>query len=71
MGGCRARASAASKSRFDQRFPVLFKGRSGTLAHECIVDLRMCKSQSGIEAVDVAMRLMDYGFHAPALSTAT
>jgi glycine dehydrogenase len=48
-------------------FPVLFKGKHGLVAHECIVDLRQWKS-AGIEVEDVAKRLMDYGFHAPTVS---
>ena len=53
--------------RLDPHFPVLFKGKRGLVAHECIVDLRQWKSL-GIEVEDVAKRLMDYGFHAPTVS---
>ena len=53
--------------RLDPYFPVLFKGKRGLVAHECIVDLRQWKS-AGIEVEDVAKRLMDYGFHAPTIS---
>ena len=53
--------------RLDPYFPVLFKGKRGLVAHECIVDLRQWKG-SGIEVEDVAKRLMDYGFHAPTVS---
>jgi glycine dehydrogenase len=53
--------------RLDSYFPVLFKGKHGLVAHECIVDLRQWKS-AGIEVEDVAKRLMDYGFHAPTVS---
>ncbi|HEY0369936.1 MAG TPA: glycine dehydrogenase (aminomethyl-transferring), partial [Chthoniobacterales bacterium] len=53
--------------RLDPYFPVLYKGKHGTVAHECIVDLRQFKS-GGIEVEDVAKRLMDYGFHAPTVS---
>jgi glycine dehydrogenase len=53
--------------RLDPHFPVLFKGKHGLVAHECIVDLRQWKS-AGIEVEDVAKRLMDYGFHAPTVS---
>ena len=53
--------------RLDPYFPVLFKGKRGLVAHECIVDLRQWKS-TGIEVEDVAKRLMDYGFHAPTVS---
>lgn len=53
--------------RLDRYFPVLFKGKGGLVAHECIVDLRQWKS-AGVEVEDVAKRLMDYGFHAPTVS---
>src|SRR6266567_3794875 len=53
--------------RLDPYFPVLFKGKRGLVAHECIIDLRQWKSP-GIEVEDVAKRLMDYGFHAPTVS---
>jgi glycine dehydrogenase len=52
-------------SRLDPYFPVLFKGRGGVVAHECIVDVRPFKS---VTVEDVAKRLMDYGFHAPTIS---
>jgi len=54
--------------RLDPFFPVLYKGASGTVAHECILDLREWKTRAGIEVEDVAKRLMDYGFHAPTMS---
>jgi glycine dehydrogenase len=53
--------------RLDGYFPVLFKGKRGLVAHECIVDLRQWKT-GGVEVEDVAKRLMDYGFHAPTVS---
>jgi glycine dehydrogenase len=53
--------------RLDPYFPVLFKGKRGLVAHECIVDLRQWKN-ADIEVEDVAKRLMDYGFHAPTVS---
>src|SRR5881398_998690 len=53
--------------RLDRYFPVLFKGKRGFVAHECILDLRDWK-RAGIEVEDVAKRLMDYGFHAPTIS---
>jgi len=53
--------------RLDPYFPVLFKGKRGLVAHECIVDPRQWKS-AGIEVEDIAKRLMDYGFHAPTIS---
>ncbi|HZK64505.1 MAG TPA: aminomethyl-transferring glycine dehydrogenase [Puia sp.] len=56
------------KSRLENHYPILFSGPNNTCAHEFIVDLRPFKAQAGIEAEDVAKRLMDYGFHAPTLS---
>jgi glycine dehydrogenase len=53
--------------RLEPYFPVLFKGKRGLVAHECIIDLRPWKN-IGIEVEDVAKRLMDYGFHAPTIS---
>jgi glycine dehydrogenase len=55
-------------SRLAPHFPVLYSGANGRVAHECILDLRPLKATSGIEVVDVAKRLMDYGFHAPTVS---
>lgn len=49
-------------------FPVLYRGQNNRVAHECIIDLRSCKTEAGIEVEDVAKRLMDYGFHAPTVS---
>jgi glycine dehydrogenase len=49
-------------------YPVLFKGTSGLVAHECILDLRHLKKSAGIEVEDIAKRLMDYGYHAPTVS---
>ncbi len=54
--------------RLEQYFPILYKGTSGFVAHECILDLREWKTRAGIEVEDVAKRLMDYGFHAPTMS---
>ncbi|HEY4154529.1 MAG TPA: glycine dehydrogenase (aminomethyl-transferring), partial [Puia sp.] len=56
------------KSRLETHYPILYAGINNTCAHEFIVDLRPFKAQAGIEAEDVAKRLMDYGFHAPTLS---
>ncbi|MBE7470177.1 MAG: aminomethyl-transferring glycine dehydrogenase [Anaerolineales bacterium] len=55
-------------ARLEPHYPVLYKGKHGRVAHECIIDLRPIKESSGIEAEDVAKRLMDYGFHAPTMS---
>ena len=49
-------------------YPVLYTGKNGRVAHECIIDLRPLKAESGITEVDIAKRLMDYGFHAPTMS---
>jgi glycine dehydrogenase len=54
--------------RLDPYYPLLYKGRSGRVAHECILDLRPLKASSGISVDDVAKRLIDYGFHAPTMS---
>lgn len=56
------------KSRLSKHFKILYSGKSGTCAHEFIVDLRPFKQSAGVEAEDVAKRLIDYGFHAPTLS---
>ena len=55
-------------ARVRHAFPVLYSGRDGLVAHECILDLRHLKHEAGIEVDDVAKRLMDYGFHAPTMS---
>ncbi|MEZ4646408.1 MAG: aminomethyl-transferring glycine dehydrogenase [Chloroflexota bacterium] len=52
--------------RLDAHYPVLYKGKNGRVAHECIVDLRDMKDWVAVD--DVAKRLMDYGFHAPTMS---
>ncbi|MFB2588714.1 aminomethyl-transferring glycine dehydrogenase [Acinetobacter sp. c1-l78] len=49
-------------------YPVLYSGNNGRVAHECIIDIRPLKEASGITEVDIAKRLMDYGFHAPTMS---
>jgi glycine dehydrogenase len=54
--------------RLDPHFPVLYAGRGGLVAHECILDLRPLTAQTGVTAEDVAKRLIDYGFHAPTMS---
>jgi glycine dehydrogenase len=56
------------KARLEKYYKLLYSGVNGTCAHEFIVDLRPFKTSAGIEAEDVAKRLMDYGFHAPTLS---
>ncbi|MDP4782779.1 MAG: beta-eliminating lyase-related protein, partial [Gammaproteobacteria bacterium] len=54
--------------RLEGHYPVLYTGRNGRVAHECIIDLRPLKASSGISEEDVAKRLMDFGFHAPTMS---
>src|ERR1043166_9467222 len=54
--------------RLDPHFPVLYKGKNGLVAYECIVDPRVVKQVAGVEVEDIAKRLMDYGFHAPTVS---
>jgi len=54
--------------RLEPHFPVLYKGRNGRIAHECIVDPRALKANSGVEVEDIAKRLMDFGYHAPTVS---
>lgn len=56
------------KARLEKFYKILYSGKNGTCAHEFIVDLRPFKQSAGVEAEDVAKRLMDYGFHAPTLS---
>jgi glycine dehydrogenase len=55
-------------ARLQPEFPILYTGANGRCAHEMIVDLRPFKNTAGVEAEDVAKRLMDYGFHAPTVS---
>ena len=55
-------------TRLGEHYPVLYTGANGRVAHECIIDLRPLKAASGVTEVDVAKRLMDYGFHAPTMS---
>jgi glycine dehydrogenase len=54
--------------RLGDAYPVLYSGRNGRVAHECIIDIRPLKAASGISEEDVAKRLMDFGFHAPTMS---
>jgi glycine dehydrogenase len=55
-------------TRLQPHFPVLYTGRGGRVAHECIVDLRAITKATGVSVDDVAKRLIDYGFHAPTMS---
>ncbi|WP_283136847.1 aminomethyl-transferring glycine dehydrogenase [Rhizohabitans arisaemae] len=54
--------------RLGDHYPVLYTGRAGLVAHECIVDLRQITKETGVTVDDVAKRLIDYGFHAPTMS---
>ena len=55
-------------TRLREHYPVLYAGEGGLVAHECILDLRPLKEQTGVTVDDVAKRLIDYGFHAPTMS---
>lgn len=54
--------------RLEDHYPVLYKGKNGLVAHECIIDLRQFKKTAEIEVDDIAKRLIDYGFHPPTVS---
>lgn len=54
--------------RLQPHFPVLYTGRGGLVAHECIIDIRAITKATGVSVDDVAKRLIDYGFHAPTMS---
>ena len=55
-------------ARLKDHYPVLYTGAHGRVAHECILDIRAIKAATGIAEIDIAKRLMDYGFHAPTVS---
>ncbi|WP_249201773.1 aminomethyl-transferring glycine dehydrogenase [Acetobacter thailandicus] len=55
-------------SRLSEAYPVLYRGAHNRVAHECILDLRPIKDQTGVSVDDIAKRLVDYGFHAPTVS---
>lgn len=55
-------------ARLKSYFPILYTGENGYVAHECIIDLRPIKDETGVTATDIAKRLIDYGFHAPTVS---
>lgn len=54
--------------KLEKYYPILYRGENGLVAHECILDIREFKKNSGVEAEDIAKRLIDYGFHAPTMS---
>ena len=56
------------RARLEGHYDVLYKGKSGNVAHEMIIDCRSFKASAGIEVTDIAKRLIDYGFHAPTVS---
>jgi glycine dehydrogenase len=56
------------KARLEDHYPILYKGKNGHVAHEMILDCRAFKQSAGIEATDIAKRLIDYGFHAPTVA---
>jgi glycine dehydrogenase len=74
LDGLRGATESASLSanylarRLTSSYPVLYTGRGGLVAHECIIDLRQITRESGVTVDDVAKRLIDYGFHAPTMS---
>lgn len=55
-------------ARLEDKLPVLYRGKDGLVGHECIIDLRPLRADTGITVDDVAKRLIDYGFHAPTMS---
>ena len=55
-------------ARLAAHYPILYKGKNGRVAHECIIDFRPLKASCGVEVEDVAKRLQDYGYHAPTMS---
>ena len=54
--------------KLKDHFPILYKGSKGNVAHECIIDIRTIKNETGITEEDIAKRLIDFGFHAPTMS---
>ncbi len=56
------------KAKLEKHYPVLYQGRNGRVAHEMILDCRHLKASANIEVIDIAKRLIDYGFHAPTVS---
>ena len=55
-------------AQLDEDYPTLYRGPGGLVAHECILDTRILKNETGVTVDDVAKRLIDYGFHAPTMS---
>lgn len=55
-------------ARLQHAYPILYTGSNNRVAHECIIDMRALKEQTGVDVEDVAKRLVDFGFHAPTMS---
>ncbi len=55
-------------NKLKNHFPILYTGKNGNIAHECIIDIRPIKAETGITEEDIAKRLIDFGFHAPTMS---
>jgi len=55
-------------NKLDHAFPLLYTGKNGLIAHECIIDIRGITKDTGVTGEDIAKRLIDYGFHAPTMS---
>ena len=76
MGGCGLKKSSQVAilnanylaQRLKEHYPIVYTGKNGLIAHECIIDVRPLREVSGITEEDIAKRLMDYGFHAPTMS---
>ena len=62
------RLASLIATRLKGHYPVVYSGENGRVAHECIIDIRQIKAACGVSEVDIAKRLMDYGFHAPTMS---
>jgi len=65
---CAILAANYIATRLENAYPILYRGESGLIAHECILDVRDITARTGIGVDDIAKRLMDYGFHAPTMS---
>ncbi|MBG55515.1 MAG: glycine dehydrogenase (aminomethyl-transferring) [Deltaproteobacteria bacterium] len=76
MGGCGLKKSSQVAilnanylaMRLNEHFPIVYTGKNGLVAHECIIDVRPLRADTGISEEDIAKRLIDYGFHAPTMS---
>jgi glycine dehydrogenase len=71
LGGATAAAILSANyigKRLAGSYPLLYTGRNGRVAHECIIDIRHIQEAHGISNEDIAKRLIDYGFHAPTMS---